>query len=149
MSITETLKQDMKSAMRSGDKLETGALRMALAAIKTKEIEVRQTLDDPAVIGVLEKLIKQGRDAHQQFETAGRAELAAKEAAEVAVFERYLPQALDSAELEALIAEAIADTGAAEIKDMGKVMGQIKAKAAGRVDMAAVSARVREILTRS
>jgi len=149
VSITETLKEDMKSSMRSGDKLRTGALRMALAAIKTKEIEVQQPLDDAGVIGVLEKLIKQGRDAHQQFESAGRDELAAKEAAEVAVFERYLPKALSPEELEALIAEAIAATDAADIKDMGKVMGQIKAKAAGRVDMGAVSARIREILTQS
>jgi len=149
VSITETLKEDMKSSMRSGDKLRTGALRMALAAIKTKEIEVQKPLDDAGVIGVLEKLIKQGRDAHQQFESAGRDELAAKEAAEVAVFERYLPKALSPEELEALIAEAIAATDAADIKDMGKVMGQIKAKAAGRVDMGAVSARIREILTRS
>jgi len=139
----------MKSAMRSGEKLETGALRMALAAIKTKEIETQKTLDDDAVFAVLEKLIKQGRDSQQQFGAAGRDELAAKEAAEVALFERYLPQALSAAELEALIARVVADTGAADIKDMGQVMGQVKAKAGGRVDMGAASARVREILTRT
>lgn len=146
MAIAETLRQDMKAAMRSGEKLETGALRMALAAIKTREIEVQRTLDDADVVAVLERLIKQGRDSEQQFRSAGRAELAAKESAEIAVFERYMPQALSPAETDALIREAVAEAGATDIKGMGKVMAIVKAKAAGRVDMGAVSARVREIL---
>lgn len=146
MAIAETLRQDMKAAMRSGEKLETGALRLALAAIKTREIEVLRTLDDADVVAVLERLIKQGRDSEQQFRTAGREELAAKEAAEIAVFERYMPKALSAAETDTLIREAIAEAGATDIKGMGKVMAIVKARAAGRVDMGAVSTRVREIL---
>jgi uncharacterized protein YqeY len=147
VSLSETLNQDMKSALRSGQKLELGALRMALAAIKTQEIENRSPLSDAAILGVLEKMIKQGRDAQQQFEAAGRDELAAKEAAEIAVLERYLPEALSEAELDALIMSTIEKSGASGIKDMGRVMAAIKAEAAGRVDMAAVSSRVREILS--
>jgi uncharacterized protein YqeY len=144
--LTETLQQDMKSAMRSGAKLELGALRMALAAIKRAEIEQRGELSDPDVLRLLEKLIKQGRDAEAQFAAAGRDELAAKEAAEIAVFERYLPSALSQEEVEALIARAIESSGAADVRDMGRVMAAIKAEAAGRVDMGVVSGRVREIL---
>jgi len=147
VSLSETLQQDMKSALRSGEKLELGALRMAIAAVRKQEIEDREPLSDAAVLSVLEKMIKQGRDAQQQFESAGRDELAAKEAAEIAVFERYLPRALGADEVEALIAGAIESTGAAGIADMGRVMAAVKSGAAGRVDMAAVSARVREVLS--
>jgi uncharacterized protein YqeY len=149
VSISETLQQDMKSALRSGAKLELGALRLALAAIKSKEIEVRGSLSEADVLGLIEKLIKQGREAQQQFESAGRSELAAKEAAEIAVFERYLPRALSGEEVESLIAGAIASTGARGMQDMGRVMAAIKAEAAGRLDMAAVSARVRERLAKA
>jgi uncharacterized protein YqeY len=137
----------MKTALRGGAKLELSALRMALAAIQTKTIEARAPLGDAAVLSVLEKLIKQGRDSQSQFADAGRTELAAKEAAEIEVLQRYLPQALSSDELEALIRSAIQSSGADGIKDMGKVMAAVKAQAAGRADMAAVSSRVREILT--
>jgi uncharacterized protein len=137
----------MKAALRAGAKLELSALRMALAAIKRQEIEARDTLGDDAVANVLGKLIKQGRDAQAQFEAAGRSELAAKEAAEIAVFERYLPKALSAEEVKALIARAVETTGAAGVKDMGRVMAAIKTEAAGRVDMSAVSTRVREILS--
>ena len=146
MSIAETLNQDMKAALRAGNKLELGAIRMAIAAIKKQEIEQRSELSDDAIIGVLGKLIKQGRDAQQQFESGGRDELAAKEAAEVAVFERYMPKALSEAEVEALIQRAIETTGASSIKDMGKVMGAIKGEAGGRADLGAISGRVREVL---
>jgi hypothetical protein len=137
----------MKAALRAGNKLELSALRMALAAIKRQEIDVRAKLGDDAIVGVLGKLIKQGRDAEAQFAAAGRSELAAKEAAEIAVFERYLPQALRPDEIEALIARAIDGSGAAGPGDMGRVMAAIKTEAAGRVDMSIVSARVREILS--
>jgi uncharacterized protein YqeY len=147
MSITETLTEDMKSALRAGEKLELGALRMALAAIKKQEIEARAPLADADVLSLLEKLIKQGRDARQQFEAAGRDELAAKEAAEIAVFERYPPSALGAEALETLIRSTIEDTGATSVKDMGRVMAAIRTQAAGRVDMAAAGARVREILS--
>lgn len=146
MSIAETLNQDMKAALRAGNKLELGAIRMAIAAIKKQQIEQRSELSDDAVIAVLGKMIKQGRDAQEQFESAGRDELAAKEAAEIAVFERYMPKALTEAETEALIQRAIETTGASSIKDMGRVMGVIKGEAAGRADLGAISGRVREVL---
>jgi uncharacterized protein YqeY len=136
----------MKSALRSGAKTELGALRMLLAAVQKKAKEEQTELSDAAVLGVIEKLIKQGRDSQQQFASAGRDELAAKEAAEIEVFERYLPRALSPAEVEALIRSAIETTGATAAKDMGQVMAAIRSEAAGRVDMAAVSARVRELL---
>lgn len=147
MTLIETLNQDMKAALRAGRKLELSALRMALAAVKTKEIELRAKLSDAETVGVLEKLIRQGRDAEAQFRSGGRDELAAKEAAEIVVFERYLPKALGQDEIEALIKSAIEASGASGIKDMGRVMAAVKAEAAGRADMGAVSARVREILT--
>jgi uncharacterized protein len=147
VSLIQTIQDDMKSALRAGEKVELGALRMALAAIRKQEIEVRGTLGDDAILGVLGKLIKQGRDAEEQFRAAGRSELAAKESAEIAVFERYLPKALSPEEVEALIARSIEAAGATGARDMGRVMAAIKAEAAGRIDMGAVSARVREILS--
>jgi hypothetical protein len=147
VSISEQLTDDMKAALRAGNKLELGALRMAVSAVKKQEIDTRGSLDDTAIIGVLGKLIKQGRDAEQQFQSAGRDELAAKEAAEIAVYERYMPKALGAEELESLIQRAVDTTGASSIKDMGRVMAAIKPEAAGRADMAAVSSRIREILS--
>jgi uncharacterized protein YqeY len=147
MSIAATLQDDMKAALRAGNKLELGALRLAIAAIKRQAIDTRTTLSEDAELAVLQKLIKQGRDSQQQFVAAGRTDLADKEAAEIAVYERYLPQALSEAELETLIAAAIAGSGAAGIKDMGKVMAALKAQVQGRADMARVSARVREVLS--
>lgn len=147
MSIKATLQQDMKQAMRSGEKLELSAVRMVLAAIKKKEIDDQTELDDAAVTGVLEKLIKQGKDSAGQYAQAGREELAAKETAEIAILERYLPKSLSEAEVETLIADAIAATGADGVRDMGKVMAEIKAKATGRIDMGRVSGRVRELLS--
>ena len=133
--------------MRSGDKPRVGALRMALAAIKQREVDTRTTLDDAGVVAVLEKMIKQGRDALEQFKSGGRADLVAKESAEIALFEQYLPARMSDAELDALIAEVIAATAAQGPKDMGKVMAALKAKAAGRVDMGAANARVRAALS--
>jgi hypothetical protein len=147
VSISAKLTDDMKAALRAGNKVELGALRLAVAAIKKQEIDSRGSLDDAGVIALLGKLIKQGRDAEQQFQSAGRDELARKEAAEIAIYERYMPQALDSEELEALIKRAIDSTGASSVKDMGQVMAVIKPEAAGRADMAAVSKRIREILS--
>jgi uncharacterized protein len=147
VSLIQMIQEDMKSALRAGRKVELSALRMALAAIKQQEIEIRGALGDDAILGVLGKLIKRGRESEEQFEAAGRSELAAKEAAEIAVFERYLPKALSPDEVETLITRSIEAAGANGIKDMGRVMAAIKADAAGRVDMGAVSARVREILS--
>jgi uncharacterized protein YqeY len=133
--------------MRSGDKPRVGALRMVLATIKQREVDSRGALDDAGVVAVLEKMIKQGRDALEQFKSGGRADLVAKESAEIALFEQYLPARMGDAELDALIAEVIAATGAQGPKDMGKVMAALKAKAAGRVDMGAANARVRAALS--
>lgn len=132
--------------MRAGDKARLGILRMALAAIKQREVDTRTTLDDAAVLAVLEKMIKQGRDALQQYTAGGRADLVEKESFEIAVLEQYLPARLGDAELDALIVKVIAETGAAGPKDIGKVMNAIKAQAAGRIDMGAVNARVRTAL---
>jgi hypothetical protein len=146
VSLKARIQQDSHAAMRSGDKPRVGALRMALAAIKQREVDSQTTLDDAGVVAVLEKMIKQGRDALEQFKSGGRADLVAKESAEIALFEQYLPARMSDAELDALIAEVIAATGAQGPKDMGKVMAALKAKAAGRVDMGAVNARVRAAL---
>lgn len=137
----------MKVALRAGNKIELGALRLAIAALKRQAIDTRSTLTEDAEFAVLQKLIKQGRDSQQQFAAAGRDDLASKEAAEIAVYERYLPKALSGVELEALIRTAITESGAAGIKDMGKVMAALKARVQGRADMSAVSARVREVLS--
>jgi hypothetical protein len=147
VSISAKLTDDMKAALKAGNKVELGALRLAVSAIKKQEIDSRGSLDDAGVIALLGKLIKQGRDAEQQFQAAGRDELARKEATEIAVYERYMPKALGAEELEALIERAIDSTGASSIKDMGQVMAAIKPEATGRADMAAVSKRIREILS--
>lgn len=145
-ALHERLKEEMRNALRAGDKPRLGALRMALAAIKQREVDTRETQDDDAVQRVLEKLIKQGRDSLEQYRQGGREDLAAKEAYEIGVLEEYLPEPLGETELSALIDAAIRDTGAASIKDMGKVMAQIKSRAAGRADMAAVGALVKSRL---
>src|SRR6266436_7615138 len=125
----------MKTAMRSGEKERLGVIRMIMAAIKQREVDERVSLDDAQVLAVLEKMIKQRREAISQFDSGGRADLVAKETAEVAVLQGYLPARMSDAEIDALIREAIAATGAISIKDMGKVMGAVKAKAQGRADM--------------
>jgi uncharacterized protein YqeY len=149
VSLKARIQQDTHAAMRSGDKARVGALRMALAGIKQREVDSQTTLDDAGVVAVLEKMIKQGRDAVEQFKTGGRADLVAKESAEIAIFEHYLPARMSDAEIDALVAEVIAATGAQSPKDMGKVMAALKAKAAGRVDMGAVNARVKAALNPS
>jgi uncharacterized protein YqeY len=146
VSLTARLKEDTNAAMRAGDKARLSVLRFALAAIKQREVDSRTTLDDAGVVAVLEKLIKQGRESVAQYQSGGRDDLVAKESAEIAILESYLPARLSAADLDALIAEVIRDTGAASVKDMGKVMSAIKTKAAGRVDMSAVNARVRALL---
>jgi uncharacterized protein YqeY len=118
-------------------------VRLILAAIKQVEVDKRIELDDAAVLSVLDKMVKQRRDSVEQFEKGNRQDLADIEKAEIAVLETYLPEQLSDAELDAMIAEAISSTGAESIRDMGKVMGQIKGKAAGRADMGAVGAKVK------
>jgi uncharacterized protein len=147
MSLKEKITEDMKSAMRAGEKERLGTIRMILAAIKQREVDERIQLDDTQVLAALEKMIKQRKEAIAQFESGGRADLVAKESAEIAVLQTYLPAQLSDAEVDALIAAAIASTGATTLKDMGKVMGVIKAQAQGKADMGKVSARIKQKLT--
>jgi uncharacterized protein len=146
MSLKDRITDDMKAAMRSGDKERLSTVRLILAAIKQREVDERITLDDTQVLAVLEKMVKQRRESIAQFESGGRGDLVAKESAELAVLQSYLPAQLSEAELAALIDEAIRSTGASSIKDMGKVMGAVKAKAQGRADMGALSARIKDRL---
>jgi uncharacterized protein len=143
MTLKERIVEDMKTAMRSGEKDRLAVIRLIQAGIKQREVDERITLDDAQITSVLEKMIKQRKESIVAFEKGARADLVAKETAEIAILQPYLPAQLGEAELDALIAEAIASTGAASIKDMGKVMGVVKAKAAGKADMGAVGARIK------
>ena len=146
MALRDRVTEDMKTAMRAGDKERLATVRLLLAAIKQREVDERITLDDGQVLAVIEKMIKQRREAITQFESGGRSDLVARESAEIVVLQAYLPAQLTAAELDALISEAITATGAASIKDMGKVMGFVKPKAQGRTDMGALSARIKQKL---
>jgi uncharacterized protein len=143
MSLKERITEDMKSAMRSGEKERLATIRLITSAIKQREVDERIMLDDVQVLSVIEKMVKQRRESIVQFEAGGRADLVAKEQAELAVLAGYQPTQLSESEVDALIAAAIDATGAASIKDMGKVVAHVKSAAAGRADMAAVSARVK------
>ncbi|MBX3683690.1 MAG: GatB/YqeY domain-containing protein [Thauera sp.] len=143
MTLKARITDDMKDAMRARDTARLSTIRLLLAAIKQREVDERITLDDAQVIAVLEKMVKQRRESITQFEAGGRADLVAKETAELALLQGYLPAQLSDAELDALISAAIAQTGAASIKDMGKVMGIVKGQAAGKADMGTVGARIK------
>ena len=143
MSLKERITDDMKAAMRSGEKERLGAIRMITAAIKQREVDERIALDDSQVLSVIEKMIKQRKESLVQFQTGNRPDLADKESAEITLLQSYMPAQLSDSDLDQLISEAIASTGAASIKDMGKVMGIIKSKAQGRADMAAVGAKIK------
>jgi uncharacterized protein len=147
MALRDRITEDMKSALRSGEKERLATIRLALAAIKQREVDERITLDDTQILAVLEKMIKQRREAIAQFQSGGRADLVAKETAEIAVLQGYLPAPMSEAELDELIVHSIAAAGASSVKDMGKVMALVKPKAQGRADMGAVSARVKQKLT--
>ena len=134
---------DMKAAMKGGDKPRLGVVRLILAAIKQREVDERITLDDIQVLHTLEKMLKQRRDSASQYEAAQREDLAAQERYEIGVIETYLPKQLGDAELDALIAQCIGDAGATSARDMGKVMTLLKERAAGRADMGALSQRVK------
>jgi hypothetical protein len=149
MSLRERLQEDMKTAMRAGQKERLSTIRLILAAVKQREVDERITLDDSQVIAALEKMGKQRRESIAQFESGGRSDLVAKETAELAIITAYLPTQLSDAELEALIQAAIKQTGAATVKDMGRVMSVIKSQAQGRADMAAVGARIKARLSAS
>ncbi len=147
MSLKGTITDDMKTAMKAGDKDRLRVVRLMLAAIKQIEVDQRTELDDAAVLSVLDKMVKQRRDSVEQFQKGNRQDLVDIELAEIVVLESYLPEQMSDAELEALIDAAISATSAESIRDMGKVMGQIKSKAAGRADMSAVGARVKARLS--
>jgi uncharacterized protein YqeY len=147
MTLKERITDDMKSAMRSGEKERLATIRLVLSGIKQREVDERIVLDDAQVLSVIEKMTKQRKESITQFEAGGRADLVAKEAAEMAVLQAYMPEAMSEAELATLIDAAVASTGAASIKDMGKVMAQVKAAAAGRADMAAVGALIKARLS--
>jgi len=146
MSLKARITEDMKNAMRSGEKDRLGLIRMLQAGIKQREVDERIQLDDAQVLSVIDKMIKQRKDSVEQFRAGGREDLVAKESAEIAWLNEYLPAQLSDAEIDALIKDAIAATGAASMKDMGKVMGILKPKAQGRTDMGVLSARIKAAL---
>ncbi|MCF2862111.1 GatB/YqeY domain-containing protein [Pseudoalteromonas sp. Cnat2-41] len=147
MSLLDTLKDAQKDAMRAKDKMRLGAVRSVLAAIKQREIDERITLDEAAITSVIVKLVKQRRDSYTQYKDAGRDDLADVEAAEIAVLEEFLPKPLNEDEINQLIDNAIADTGAQGMQDMGKVMGVIKSQAEGRADMGKLSGLIKQRLS--
>ncbi len=143
MSLKARITEDMKSAMKAKETARLGAIRLILAAIKQREVDERIELDDAAVVAVIEKMLKQRKDSIAQYEAAKRQDLADAEKAEVAVLMAYMPQALSAAEVEAIVAQAVADSGAQAPADMGKVMALVKPRIAGRADMAEVSKLVK------
>ena len=147
VGLRQRVEADMKTAMRAKDKERLGTIRLMLAAVKQREIDERVTLGDTDILAVLDKMIKQRRDSITQFEQAGRQELADKEAAEVAVIQEYLPAALSDNEVETLIADAMAASGASSPQDIGKIMALLKPKLQGRADMGLVSRKVKEKLS--
>ncbi|CAJ2887520.1 GatB/Yqey family protein [Burkholderia pseudomallei] len=148
MSLRDQISEDMKAAMRAKESERLATIRLLLAAIKQREVDERVTLDDAGVTAVVDKMIKQRKDSISQFEAAGRTDLVEKEQAEVAVLSAYLPAQLSDAEVAAEVQAAVAQTGAAGPQDMGKVMGVLKGKLAGRADMTAVSALVKASLSK-
>jgi uncharacterized protein YqeY len=144
--LKQHIQDDMKNALKAGDKRRLGVIRLILAAIQQREVDERIALDDTQVLAVLDKMVKQRRDSVSQYSAAGREDLAAVERYEIEVCQGYLPQALTQAEIAALIDAAIAATGAADMKDMSKVMAQIRPQAQGRADMGALSALIKQRL---
>jgi uncharacterized protein YqeY len=144
--LTDRIKDEMKAAMKGGNKERLGVIRLILAAIKQVEVDERITLDNDRTIQVLDKMLKQRRESIRQYTEAGRNDLAAIEEAEILVIQDFLPQALTEIEIDSMVKEAIAESGAESIKDMGKVMGLLKAKMQGRVDMSVVSNKIKAAL---
>jgi hypothetical protein len=143
MSLKDQITSDMKAAMKAGDKPRLSVIRMILAAVKQREVDERISLDDAQVLSALDKMLKQRRESVAQFEKGGRQDLVDQENAEIKVIQGYLPAQLSEAELDQMINAAVAESGAASIKDMGKVMGILKPKVQGRADMSSVSARIK------
>jgi uncharacterized protein YqeY len=148
MSLKDQITDDMKTAMRARETERLGTIRLLLAAIKQREVDERVTLDDTAITAVIDKMIKQRKDSISQFQAAGRDDLVAKESAELTVLAAYMPEQLSPEAIAAEVAAAVAATGAAGPQDMGKVMGVLKPKLAGKADMTAVSAQVKAALTK-
>jgi len=146
MSLKDQITNDMKAAMKGGDKDRLGVIRLILAAIKQREVDERIVLDDTQVLSVVEKMQKQRRDSIEQFRAAAREDLATKEEFEVGVIKAYMPEQLGDAEIDAIIVKAIADSGANSAKDMGKVIGLVRPQVAGRADMGKVSEAVKRKL---
>jgi hypothetical protein len=146
-TLKERLQEDMKAALRAKEKQRLGTIRLIHAAIKQREIDERVSLDDAQVIVVLDKMLKQRRDSFTQYEQAGRQDLADQEAFEIAVIQAYLPQPLTEEELTVMLKQALADSQASSIKDLGKVMGLLKPQLQGRADMRKVSEQVKQLLT--
>ncbi len=146
-SLKDRIKDDMKASMKGGDKARLGVIRMILAAIKQIEVDERVELGDDGVVLVLDKMRKQRRESIRQYRDAGRDDLAGVEEAEIVVIEDFLPQALSEAEIDAMVARAIADSGAESVKDMGKVMGLLKPQMQGRADMSVVSGKIKAALS--
>jgi len=144
--LTDRIKEDMKASMKGGDKTRLGVIRLILAAIKQVEVDERIQLDNDRVILVLDKMLKQRRESIRQFADAGRHDLVAIEEAEIRVIQDFLPQALSEEEVDAMVNDAVIESGAESIKDMGKVMGLLKAKMQGRADMSIVSAKIKAAL---
>jgi uncharacterized protein YqeY len=147
MSFKLRITDDMKAAMRAKETARLGTIRLLLAAIKQKEVDERIELDDAAVSSIVEKLIKQRKDSISQFQAAGRDDLVAAEQAELVVLQAYLPEQLSDGEVEAAVIEAISESGASTARDMGKVMGLLKSRLAGRADMGQVSKLIKNRLT--
>ncbi len=147
MPLREQLTEDMKTAMKARETEKLGAIRLLLSAVKQREVDERITLDDAGVISVIEKMIKQRRDSISQYEKAARQDLADKEKFEIGVLEAYMPKPLSAAEVDAIVAQAVAESGAKSPADMGKVMALVKPKLAGRADMGKVSGLVKGKLT--
>src|SRR5699024_7974221 len=143
MTLKDQLRDDMKTAMRARDKARLSVIRLAQAAIKQREVDDQTELDDACTLAVIEKMVKQRRDAEAQYQAAGRTELASDEAAEITILQNYLPEQLSAEEIDAAIAVAISDTGAESMRDMGRVMGTLKPKLQGRADLGEVSKRLK------
>jgi hypothetical protein len=148
MALKDQINDDMKTAMRAKDAARLGTIRLLMAAIKQREVDERIVLDDAAVVGVVDKLIKQRKDSITAFQSAGRTDLVDKESAELTVLQTYLPARLSVEEITTAVAKIVADLGAAGPGDMGKVMGAVKAQLAGKADMGAVSAAVKAALSK-
>jgi hypothetical protein len=146
MSLKARITEDMKAAMRAGEKDRLSCIRMLQAGIKQREVDERVELGDAEVLSVIEKMIKQRRESVAQFQAGNRADLVAKESAEITLLAGYLPAQLGDVELATLVREAVAATGASSMKDMGKVMAALKPKVQGRADMGALSARIKSVL---